>query len=844
MLYRRKIVFLIVIVTFSLILPIIFRNNFSIDADLNQGAHSDQFWIDNQGYVDQIIYKVISNEEMLIQSLRTGEIHIVGQYVNVDQLTPSDYNDQNIVISQTRARGFGQITHNSQKFPTSLRSLRQGFAYALDKVDLQQRALGGASFIADSPIVGALGVWSCEYEFSLVPCSPTYENYYDPNTTKANTTVLSTGFYDWDNNGFREFFNGTVYNNGSLIWNGSAVAQSNTIEFTSGYPNARWDGYTFLGEDNIRRNFREVNNLLNGSTLSPNSAGSALLAPPLQNTTDWLKVELTITGSARSAIIDKSITIASEAYYSMGIKVYAEFVTYPALLSILVTGDYSNILYEYDDIPIGPSVLNRFISNSLSNQRSSRWYNSSFDFLWNVIDTNSNIDTVLEASFDAQEIFWQEQPITILYNPELFSMYRNDKFEGFVTVPGQGAYTRESAIKVHQKNTAENWQIYPNYPNGGTLVYGIQNPMDSLNSMDSNSYNTKQILGTVEEKLFYRNPVNLEFLSSGLATSWVKESPYTDGDLNNCPNKLCIVNGSRFSFTLVPNATWHNGEQFTSKDVKFSFEVLKSNSSPVYVDLLQSIPTKRIELPSNNSIIIYSNSSGLFEFANLGIPIYQKKYWENFSDAVNHANPLPKGTGPYMWVSSSPGEFYLQIKYDDHYRRPTKDSFLKYFTIPAGVSSEPTSQQQLLPNEPRMLHVESGTNTIKLSWVKPISEGSAPITEYRIYRSKNEFLNYNQLATLIIETNTPLYYEDTNVEPGKTYYYYITAMNSYGESIRSGIKRGSLEEETTSSTTSKTNSIISTNGFEFFKIGMIIIPAIVVGKKRLQSKNKEKSQNK
>ena len=56
---------------------------------------------------------------------------------------------------------------NAQNFPTSVRYLRQGFAQALDKVELQQRALGGASFTADTPIVGSLGIWSCEYEFTL-----------------------------------------------------------------------------------------------------------------------------------------------------------------------------------------------------------------------------------------------------------------------------------------------------------------------------------------------------------------------------------------------------------------------------------------------------------------------------------------------------------------------------------------------------------------------------------------------------------------------------------------------------------------------------------------------------
>jgi ABC-type transport system substrate-binding protein len=134
--------------------------------------------------------------------------------VDVSLLTPNDNNDAEIGLTQTKRRGFGHVTFNSEAFPTNVRGIRQGFSYSLDKVELQQRALGGASYTADSVIVASLGIWSCEFE--LADCEfPGGETYYEARPQKGNETVLNAGFYDFDGDGWRDFFNGTA--NG---WNG------------------------------------------------------------------------------------------------------------------------------------------------------------------------------------------------------------------------------------------------------------------------------------------------------------------------------------------------------------------------------------------------------------------------------------------------------------------------------------------------------------------------------------------------------------------------------------------------------------------------------------------------
>ncbi len=62
---------------------------------------------------------------------------------------------------------------------------------------------------------------------------------------------------------------------------------------------------------------------------------------------------------------------------------------------------------------------------------------------------------------------------------------------------------------------------------------------------------------------------------------------------------------------------------------------------------------------------------------------------------------------------------------------------------------------------------------MNLTWNAPENDGGLTITEYRIYR------NGSLIAT--VPASQP-WFKDTNVVNGQTYTYYVTAVNSTGES--------------------------------------------------------------
>ena len=81
-----------------------------------------------------------------------------------------------------------------------------------------------------------------------------------------------------------------------------------------------------------------------------------------------------------------------------------------------------------------------------------------------------------------------------------------------------------------------------------------------------------------------------------------------------------------------------------------------------------------------------------------------------------------------------------------------------------------------VPAAPTNLVARAGDKYVNLTWNTPADNGGSKITEYKVYR------NGYPLATVPV---TQLWINDTGVVNGQTYVYYITAVNSNGEGLKS-----------------------------------------------------------
>ncbi len=104
-----------------------------------------------------------------------------------------------------------------------------------------------------------------------------------------------------------------------------------------------------------------------------------------------------------------------------------------------------------------------------------------------------------------------------------------------------------------------------------------------------------------------------------------------------------------------------------------------------------------------------------------------------------------------------------------------------YLYQSGGNSSEPIKSLgyaiiATTPSAPLNISVESGNGYVNVSWKMPKLDGLYNVTYFHIYR------NGKLIATVPASQQ---WYNDTNVTPGQTYTYYITAVNSVGESEKS-----------------------------------------------------------
>lgn len=122
----------------------------------------------------------------------------------------------------------------------------------------------------------------------------------------------------------------------------------------------------------------------------------------------------------------------------------------------------------------------------------------------------------------------------------------------------------------------------------------------------------------------------------------------------NNPDKLT------WRFNLRENVKFHNGYNFTSEDVKYSIDLVRSNDSSILKDLLIAvtdviiIDNYTLDIQTNNSYPILLNKL-------VNIPIVSKKYHEETGGI------WPIGTGCYKLKRYFPKDFIKLERFEDYW---------------------------------------------------------------------------------------------------------------------------------------------------------------------------------
>ncbi|WP_292444330.1 ABC transporter substrate-binding protein [Mesorhizobium sp.] len=133
------------------------------------------------------------------------------------------------------------------------------------------------------------------------------------------------------------------------------------------------------------------------------------------------------------------------------------------------------------------------------------------------------------------------------------------------------------------------------------------------------------------------------------------------------------------TFHLRRNVTWHDGQPFTSADVKFSLENVASKIHPWGRGAFKML--ERVDTPDEHTAVLRltaPSASLMHATHNAMSAILPRHIWEGTEILKNPHNKQPVGTGPFKLVEYLPGDRIRYVRNENFYfeGQPDFDEFI------------------------------------------------------------------------------------------------------------------------------------------------------------------------
>ncbi|HLS89413.1 MAG TPA: ABC transporter substrate-binding protein [Sphingobacteriaceae bacterium] len=280
-------------------------------------------------------------------------------------------------------------------------------------------------------------------------------------------------------------------------------------------------------------------------------------------------------------------------------------------------------------------------------------YDAAAEKVW----TPRSLEEAMEAAYEAQEILSWLQPYVPLYSRPYMDAFRSDIVTGYVPHLGYGAAsTVDESIW-----TPLNIRLVDR-ERGGTVRWLLEQEPGNLNILVGSSAYDARIFGLVYGPgLIAAEPVNNEDFPWEAERWEVGTWTTPEG-----------TEGTKVTYYLRKDITWHDGVPFTAHDVKFTMDYLKEQRVPKYQFAWTNY--SHAEVVDDYTVAVYFDNVSYWHTYNTRA-FLAKHIWENveqFDEFEPWKEPHPTvpgltkmiGTGPFVFKEYVVGEYVRVERYD------------------------------------------------------------------------------------------------------------------------------------------------------------------------------------
>lgn len=309
------------------------------------------------------------------------------------------------------------------------------------------------------------------------------------------------------------------------------------------------------------------------------------------------------------------------------------------------------------------------------------------------------------------------------------------------------------------------------FGSGGTepdaMRIGVTVEIDSLSPMISYSQIGYEVFSLIYDSLVTIDE-NLEPVGN-LAKSWELSEDQTE-----------------WTFVLEEGVKWHDGEDFTSEDVKFTYDLLLQNPLGMYSGYLGGIT--EVSTPNDYTVVIITENPKANMLLN-SAPILPEHIWKDVTveELETWANEMPIGTGPFEFVEFNSGQF-LKLSSNENYFKgqPAIDELIfvlyansdtmaqsiKIGEIDAATNFN-TSQLTSLEEEESIEAVSAvslGFTELSFNaWEDPASNANPLLKDFNIRKAIELTINKQQILDLVYDGQGTV---GTTLVPPEGFYHY------------------------------------------------------------------------